>query len=82
MTSLAKDSVITAVAVGSLALVLIGGVYYLLPNWADVDGGAVEDDVVSLLTSPFRVAVKLGGRLGGDFMKSVFGFTYTAGELQ
>ena len=80
MSSLVNDTVVTSVAMGSLGVVLIGGIYYISPKWENVSADAAEDAVVSLATAPFSIAGKLGSRLGGNIMKGL-GYTYTASEL-
>ena len=69
------------IAAGTLGVVLVGGVYMMLPNWENVSGDATEDVVTSILVAPINIAGKFGSRLGAGIMKAA-GYTYTAAELK
>jgi hypothetical protein len=70
------------IAAGTLGIVLIGGIYYVLPNWnALPDQSTVEDKFAQYGTAPVNIAGGIGSKLGANIMKAA-GWTYTASELQ
>jgi hypothetical protein len=79
--SIVRDSIITTTAAVGFGMVLIGGVYYLMPNWQIPDQSTVEDAVSRYAVAPVNIAASIGSKLGGSFMKSA-GYQYTAYELE
>jgi hypothetical protein len=82
MTSVVNETIIIVAATATLSIVLIGGIYYILPTWnALPDQSTVEDKFAQYGTAPVNIAGGIGSKLGENIMKAA-GWTYTATELQ
>lgn len=63
-------------------MIVVGGVYYMLPSWRDLPSqSTLEDASASILLSPVNVAAKIGTKMGDGFM-SAMGYEYTPEELK
>jgi hypothetical protein len=80
--SLVNDTVVTTAAAVGLGVVLIGGVYYMLPSWQSLPGQSdLEDLAAGIATAPLNVAAKIGTNLGDSFM-SAMGYEYSPEQLR
>ena len=70
------------VAAVTLGVVLVGGVYLLLPSWSDLPSGdQAENTFARILVSPLNIAGKVGSSIGSNIMYAA-GFEFTAADLE
>ncbi len=81
MSTIVNDSAVAAAAGIGLGIVVVGGVYYLLPKWHVPSQATTEDTVADILTAPINIAAKVGTRLGDGFMAAA-GYEYTPEQLK
>lgn len=77
-----NDGILVIAASATVAFVLIGGVYYLVPSWSALpEQSEVEESLANYASLPINIAARMGSNLGSGIMKAS-GYTFTATELQ
>jgi hypothetical protein len=80
--SIVSDTIATTSAAIGFGIVIVGGVYYLLPGFNGLpDQSTVEDKVSQYAIAPINIAGGIGSKLGKNIMNAA-GYTYTAYELE
>ena len=63
MSSVVNDSAVAVAAGLGVGIVVVGGIYYMLPSWTDLPSQSdIEDASASILLSPINVAAKIGSK--------------------
>jgi hypothetical protein len=82
MSSVVNETVVVVAATATLSIVLIAGVYYILPTWKDIpDQSTVEEKFAQYGTAPVNIAAGIGSKIGANIMMAA-GYTYTASQLE
>jgi hypothetical protein len=82
MTSIVNETVLVVAATATLSIVIIAGVYYILPSWNNIpDQNTVEQKFAQYGTAPLNIAAGIGSKIGANIMMAA-GYTYTASQLE
>ena len=76
------ESLNTAVAVGTVSIVVLCGIYYIMPPLNGYTWDGFRNGIINILLSPITITARVGSKLGAQIMKNGFGYKYTAAELE
>jgi hypothetical protein len=80
--SLVTDTIATTAAAVGFSVVIIGGVYHMLPAWGSLPSQSdLENFTAGVATAPLNIAAKIGTNLGDSFM-SAMGYEYSPEQLR